>query len=308
MTDILRTPDSCFTQLKDYPFSQNYRNLISSGNELRMHYVDEGSKSAPVILMLHGEPSWSYLYRKMIPIFTEAGFRAIAPDLIGFGKSDKLRSCTNYSYQRHVDWTREFILALNLTNITLVGQDWGGPIGLRQVALEAERFSRIVLTNTLLPNCQPPPLGIANWPSQQIIDWVTFSANTLDLEIGEIMQGATVTKLSPDTIAAYNAPFPTAEYKAAAQVFPALIPIERTMAGCSENIEAWKVLQNWHKPLLTAFSDNDPSTKPWETVFQQRIPGAAKQPHLTIEDAGHFLQEDRGEQLADAIIKFADKT
>jgi haloalkane dehalogenase len=304
MTGILRTPDSCFAKLGDYPFSENHVNLMSSGDVLRMHYVDEGPTDAPVVLMLHGEPSWSYLYRKMIPVFAAAGLRAIAPDLIGFGKSDKLALTTDYSYQRHVDWIRELIVTLNLSDITLVMQDWGGPIGLRQVALEPERFSKIVVANTLLPTCQPPPLGISDWPSQQIIDWVAFSAQTPDLPIGDIMQGSTVTELSPNTVAAYNAPFPSADYKAAAQVFPALIPIEETMAGCAENKEAWTVLEKWHKPLLTAFSDSDPSTKPWETVFQQRVPGASAQSHIIIEDAGHFLQEDQGEKLAEAVLKF----
>lgn len=308
MTDVLRTPDSCFSNLDDYPFEPNYLSLESSGSTLRMHYVDEGPADAPIVLMLHGEPSWSYLYRKMIPIFVAAGFRAIAPDHIGFGKSDKLSSMDDYSYQRHVDWIQEFIAALDLSEITLVMQDWGGPIGLRQVALEPERFARIVVANTLLPNCQLPPLGIADWPSQQIIDWVAFSAQTPDLPIGDIMQGSTVTELSEDTIAAYNAPFPGAHYKAAAQVFPALIPIKKAMAGCAENIDAWKVLENWHKPLLTAFSDCDPSTISWEEVFQQRIPGASGQSHVTITGAGHFLQEDRGEELAEAVLKFIKNT
>lgn len=307
MTGIMRTPDSCFAQLEDYPFNENHLTLTSSGRDLRMHYVDEGPRNAPVVLMLHGEPSWSYLYRKMIPVFAATGLRAIAPDHIGFGKSDKLPATDDYSYQRHVDWIREFILTLDLANITIVMQDWGGPIGLRQVALDPERFSRIVVANTLLPNCQMPPKGIADWPSQQIIDWVAYSAHEPDLPVGSIMQGSTVSELSEPVMAAYEAPFPDPGFKAGAQVFPALIPTDEKMAGCAENIEAWQVLENWQKPFLTAFSDSDPATKPWEQVFQQRVPGAAGQAHITITEAGHFLQEDKGEELANAVVEFINK-
>jgi haloalkane dehalogenase len=308
MNTVLRTPDSCFEGLEDYPFQANYLQVSGNDADLRMHYVDEGPTDAHPILMLHGEPSWSYLYRKMVPILAEAGYRAIAPDHIGFGKSDKLSHVEDYSYQKHVDWIQELIITLNLKNITLVMQDWGGPIGLREVALDPERFSRLVVANTLLPNCEQFPRGIANWPSEEIRQWIAFSALTPDLPVGDIMQRSTGSELSPSVVAAYNAPFPDASYKAATQAFPALIPIEENMAGCAENIEAWEILDQWTKPFLTAFSDGDPSTKPWEQIFQQRIPGAKMQSHATIEKAGHFLQEDQGERLAQTIIQFINNT
>ena len=291
--NILRTPDNRFENLLDYPFAPNYAEI----DDLRIHYVDEGENDDEVILMLHGEPSWSYLYRKMIPIFVEAGYRAIAPDLVGFGKSDKPAEMTDYSYANHVEWIEKWLLSLDLKNITLVCQDWGGLIGLRLAAKYPDRFKRITAANTFLP------IGKGK-PSEAFLQWQAYSQNSPKFNIGKIINGGAVNTLSPAEMAAYDAPFPDDSYKAGARIFPALVPTAPEHAGVAENLQAWGVLSQWEKPFMTAFSDSDPITKGGDIYFQKVIPGTKGQPHITIEGGGHFLQEDKGEVWAHHTVSW----
>lgn len=292
--EILRTPDSRFENLKDYDFKPNYLKIISDDETpLRLHYIDEGPKDAAPILLMHGEPSWSYLYRKFIPPLAARGHRVIAPDLIGFGKSDKLAKRDDYSYERHVAWMRDWLLQLDLSGITLFCQDWGGLIGLRLAAAYPERFARLVVANTGLPTGTGFSAGFQNW--------LEFSQKTPIFDVGKIVSMGTVSGLGADEIKAYDAPFPDESYKEGARQFPALVPITPEHESVTENIEAWKVLEKFEKPTLTCFSDKDAVTAGGEKIFISRIPGAKNMPHTIIKDAGHFLQEDKPEQLV-AII------
>lgn len=291
--EILRTPDERFTHLPGYRFEPHYVEV----DGLRIHYADEGPASAETVLMLHGEPSWSYLYRKMIPVITAAGYRAIVPDLVGFGRSDKPTQREDYTYQRHVDWMRGLIEALDLQRITLVGQDWGGLIGLRLAAEHEERFSRIVAANTGLPT------GDFSM-GEAFLRWQQYSQTAPNFHVGGIVKGGCVTELSPEVIAAYDAPFPDDRYKAGARQFPLLVPTSPDDPASVPNRKAWEVLARWEKPFLTAFSDSDPITRGSDRVFQKVVPGTKGQPHTTIVGAGHFLQEDKGEELARVIVDF----
>ena len=289
----LRTPDDRFVDLPGYDFEPHYVDI----DGLRMHYVDEGPADAAPVLLLHGEPSWSYLYRKMIPLLVSAGHRVIAPDLIGFGRSDKPTRQSDYSYAGHVAWMRLFIEALDLNNITLFCQDWGSLIGLRVAAENEFRFDRIALGNGGLPTGdQEPPRVFRIW--RAFARWSPW------FPIGRIIQKATVGDLSREVVAAYDAPFPSAKYKAGTRVFPKLVPTTPDDPAGDANRAAWKVFENWEKPFLTTFSNRDPITRPMVKPFQERVPGARNQDHVTIRDAGHFLQEDKGEELADVLIGF----
>lgn len=289
----LRTPDERFANLPDYPFAPHYVEV----DGVRIHYVDEGPRDGEPVLMLHGEPSWSYLYRKMIPLFTAAGYRAIAPDLVGFGRSDKPTQRSDYTYQRHVDWMRGVIESLDLQDITLVCQDWGGLIGLR-LAVEMEpRFARIVAANTFLPTGDTPP-------GEAFLNWQRYSQESPRFNPGRIVKGGCVTELSQEVIDAYNAPFPDDSYLAGAREFPALVPTSPNDPASEPNRRAWEVLRRWDKPFLTAFSDSDAITRGGDVFFQRVVPGTKGQPHTTITGAGHFLQEDKGEELAQVILKF----
>jgi len=295
--EILRTPDERFRQLPGYPFAPRYLDL----GGLRMHYVDEGPRDGAPVLLLHGEPSWSYLYRKMIPVLTLAGHRAVAPDFVGFGRSDKPVHREDYSYQRHVDWTRSVIEQLDLRGTTLVCQDWGGLIGLRLAAEHDDRFARIVTANTFLPTGDTPP-------GEAFLAWRKFSQETPEFPVGRLVQGGCVTSLVPEVVAAYDAPFPDDRYKAGARQFPVLVPISPDDPASAPNRKAWEVLRRWRKPFLTAFSDSDPITHGADAFLQQAIPGAQGQPHTTIVGAGHFLQEDKGEELARVVVDFIART
>ena len=289
----LRTPESRFENLPGYDFSPHYVDI----DGLRMHYVDEGPQDADPVLLLHGEPSWSYLYRKMIPPIAAAGHRVIAPDLIGFGKSDKPTSQSDYSYAGHVDWMRQFIEVLDLLNITLFCQDWGSLIGLRVAAENEERFARIALGNGGLPTGdQEPPRVFKVW--RAFARWSPW------FPIGRIIQSATVTDLDKNVLAAYDAPFPSARYKAAARAFPKLVPTTPDDPASDANRHAWDVFKKWEKPLLTTFSNRDPITRPMLRPFQELVPGAQGLEHVTIRNAGHFLQEDKSEELAEALLAF----
>lgn len=301
---VLRTAEARFGALADFPYAPRYVNVADARHgALRMALIDEGPRDAPVALLLHGEPTWSYLYRKVIAAVTAAGFRAVAPDFIGFGRSDKLARRADYSYEAFVLWLQQLLRLLDLRRITLVCQDWGGPIGLSVLAAEPERFSAVLAANTLLPNCEPPPRGIADWPGAIIENWVSMAAAADDLPVSGIIAAVCRHKLAPEVLQAYDAPFPDAAHKAAVLAFPALIPIRADMPGIAENRRVWSVLQHFERPFLTAFSDADPTTAPWAEVFQRRIPGAAGRQHPTIRDAGHFLQEEQGEALAEVLIR-----
>jgi len=304
-SSVLRTPDECFQHLPGFDFAPRYHWLEDRRfGALRMHYLDEGPRNAPVVLMLHGEPTWCYLYRKLIDPVVGAGYRVLAPDHIGFGRSDKLARRSDYSYQGFVDWLSQWLLALDLRHITLVCQDWGGPIGLRLLGAMPERFDAVLATNTLLPNCEPAPRGIGEWPGRIIEDWVASSKAAADLPVSEIIANTCVKRPGAAVLRAYDAPFPDASYKAAALEFPSLIPIRESMPGITENRAAWQVLERFEKPFLTAFSDSDPSTKAWEAVFRSRVPGARALPPVEISGAGHFVQEEAGEPLAKVLLDF----
>ncbi len=289
----LRTADERFDQLPDYDFEAHYVDI----DGLRMHYVDAGQRDGDVVLLLHGEPSWSYLYRHMIPPLAKAGLRVIAPDLIGFGKSDKPVRKSDYSFAVHVDWMRHFIEALNLGNITMFCQDWGSLIGLRVAAENEHRFARIALGNGGLPT------GDQDMPRAFII-WRAFALYSPWFPIGRIIQSGTITDLSADVVAAYDAPFPSAEYKAGARAFPALVPTTPDDPASDANRAAWDVFEHWEKPFLTTFSNRDPFTHGGQVPWQEKVPGAQGQEHVKIRNAAHFLQEDKGEELAEVLIKF----
>jgi haloalkane dehalogenase len=287
--DCVRTPEKRFERLLDYPFAPNY---LSMG-EMRMHYVDEGPETANPILMMHGEPSWSYLYRHMIPVCAAAGHRVIAPDLIGFGKSDKPTRVADYSYQAHMDWMQAFIDGLELDNITLVCQDWGSLLGLRLAAENPDRFRAIVVGNGMLPT------GDQAVPKAFRI-WRAFALHSPWFPIARIINTGSFRTLGPDERRAYDAPFPNKTFKAGARAFPALVPMSPNDPASEPNRKAWKVLEQWQKPFLTTFSNGDPITRGGDHYMQQRVPGATNQPHTTLT-GGHFLQEDSPVDFANAI-------
>lgn len=297
----LRTPDSRFSDIEGYPFDSHYVEVPDDeGGILRIHYVDEGSENKDTILMMHGEPTWSYLYRKMIPILTNAGNRVIAPDLVGFGKSDKPSKRSDYTYERHVSWMQHWLGKVGINNITLVCQDWGGLIGLRLLTNIPDQFDRVVVANTGLPTGDNPT-------TEAFLNWRKFSLEVEDFDGGSlIMMGCQ--KNVPDSVtAAYNAPFPDDTYKEGARIFPSLVPIDPDDPSSPANRKAWDVLSNFKKPFLTAFSDGDPITAGGESVFQNRVPGAKGQPHTTIKGGGHFLQEDCGEEFAEVVLDFIQR-
>ena len=293
MRDCVRTPDSRFEGLPDYDFAPHYVDI----DGMRMHYVDEGPRDGEVVLLLHGEPSWSYLYRHMIPPLRDAGLRVIAPDLIGFGKSDKPTRRSDYSYAGHVGWMTAFIEALDLSGINLFCQDWGSLIGLRVAAENEHRFARIALGNGARPT------GDQAIPKAFKI-WRTFALYSPWFPIGRILQMGTVEELSAAEVAAYDAPFPSARYKAGARAFPKLVPTTPDDPARDANRAAWDVFRQWTKPFLTTFSNRDPIMRGGEKVWQDSVPGAEGQEHVIIRNAGHFLQDDKGPELADVLIRF----
>ncbi|MCG7597216.1 haloalkane dehalogenase [Mycobacterium sp. PSTR-4-N] len=291
--DILRTPDERFADLPDFPFAPHYVDVAG----IRMHYLDEGPRDAEVVLLLHGEPSWSYLYRTMIPVLTGAGLRAVAIDLVGFGRSDKPARREDYTYQAHVDWTWAAIEAIGLTGITLVCQDWGGLIGLRLVGEHPDRFARVVAANTALPTGD-------QHPGEAFLAWQRFSQESPDFPVGGIIDGGCVSTLPADVIAAYDAPFPDDSFKAGARQFPTLVPTSPDDPAASANRAAWEALRRFEKPFLCAFSDSDPITRGGDAALRKLIPGAHGQPEVTIAGGGHFLQEDKGPELATVVVDF----
>jgi haloalkane dehalogenase len=299
---VLRTPDSRFENLPGWTFEPRYAEITdaASGQDLRMAYVDEGPRDGRTVLLLHGEPSWSYLYRHMIPALVAAGHRVLAPDLIGFGRSDKPADRDDYTYERHVAWLSQWFTGLGLQDATLFCQDWGGLLGLRLVAAFPERFAGVVVANTGLP------VGTAF--SEGFAQWLAFSQSTPDLPIGRIVDMGTARTLSEEEIAAYDAPFPDESYKEGARQFPLLVPTSPDDPASEANRAAWKTLEQFDRPVLCAFSDRDPITGGADRVLLKLVPGTKGQPHTTIVGGGHFLQEDRGEELARVVVDFIAST
>ena len=301
--DAVRTPDDRFEGLPGWDFAPRYVEVDDGeGGTLRVHHVDEGPADAPAVLLLHGEPSWGYLYRHMIPVLADAGLRCIVPDLVGFGRSDKPTRQEDHTYERQVEWMRQALFdRLDLRDVTFFGQDWGGLIGLRLVAEHPDRYARVAVGNTGLPT------GDGRM-SDAFLAWQEFARTTEAFPVGAIVNGGCTTDLAPEVVAGYDAPFPDDTYLAGARVFPSLVPTRPDDPAAAANRSAWESLRSFEKPFLCAFSDADPITKGGDGIFRREVPGTAGQAHTTIEGGGHFLQEDRGAELAAVLIGFIDAT
>ncbi len=292
---VLRTPDEQFQGLLDYDFAPYYHSIHDPKlGELRMHYLDEGPQDGRVVLCMHGEPSWCYLYRKMIPVFTAAGMRVLAPDLIGFGRSDKPSERSDYTYQAHVDWITDWFKAMNVSEVTFIGQDWGGLIGLRLLAENPDSFARFSIGNTALPTGDMPI-------NDAFMAWRQFSQEDPEFDCGLVCNELGNGGLSEAEIDAFRAPFPADEYKAGARQFPTLVPISPDDPAREANLAAWEVLDNWEKPALMCFSDGDPILGDGYKVFLERVPGTQGQPHVTLH-GGHFVQNTDGPRWAQTVI------
>jgi haloalkane dehalogenase len=298
---ILRTPEERFEGLPGYGWEPRYAQVHADGPSLRMAYLDEGPRHARPVLLLHGEPSWSYLYRGMIPPLLGAGLRTIVPDLIGFGRSDKPGQLDDYTYERHVQWLTALVVDhLDLQDAILFCQDWGGLLGLRLVGEHPHRFAAVVASNTMLPTGDHDP-------GDAFRAWREFSRTAERFEIGRIVNGGTARELEEGEIAAYDAPFPDDRFKAGARQFPTLVPITPDDPAAPANRSAWEVLKGWEKPFVCAFGDSDPITRGADAVLRRLIPGAADQPHVTLENVAHFSQEDAPEQLARVVLELAER-
>ena len=328
----LRTPDERFEELKDYPFAPNYLSVADTeGGTLRIHYLDEGPADGDVVLLMHGQPAWSYLYRHMIPPLVDAGFRVIAPDLVGFGRSDKPTRVEDYTYARHVAWMSDWLVQLDLTDITVFFQDWGSLIGLRLVAAFPQRFARVVLANGGMPTGMVPveytdflkdayttlPVVTAAELEARFKDttgipgflyWRKFCAESPDLDIGQLMGEVSVRPLTEAEITAYSAPFPDQGYMSGARRFPSLVPVFHDEPDVEENSAAWEILRRFDKPFMLAFADNDPVTAGGDKKFLQEVPGCKGVAHRTIENAGHFLQQDQPEQCVQALLDITGRS
>jgi haloalkane dehalogenase len=299
--DAVRTPDDRFEGLPGWDYAPRYVEVDDGdGGSLRVHYVDEGPPDAAPVLLLHGEPSWGYLYRHMIPPLVEAGHRCIVPDLVGFGRSDKPTRQQDHTYARQVEWMRQALFdELDLTDLTYFGQDWGGLIGLRLVAEHPERYARVAVGNTGL-STGDRPMGDA------FLAWQEFARTAEVFPVGAIIDGGCTTALSPEVIAGYDAPFPDDSFLAGPRVLPSLVPTSPDDPASAANRAAWEALGSFDRPFLCAFSDADPITRGGDRVFHKLVPGTAGQAHTTIEGGGHFLQEDRGAELAAVLIGFIE--
>lgn len=293
--ELLRTPDERFNDLPDFPYQSFYIEVEG----IRIHYLDEGKNEEDQILLMHGEPSWSYLYRTMILLLVNTGFRILAPDLVGFGKSDKPRYKKDHSYANHVRWIEKWLVQLNLHNITLFCQDWGSLIGLRVAIANQDRFKRIVLSNGGLPTG-------AGRMSDAFLQWLKFSQTSPDFEVGAILQKGTVIDLQEDVLDAYRAPFPDESFLTGPRIMPSLVPTSPEDPEHEPNSQALEQYRHWTKPFLTCFSDSDPITGGGDRLWQKIVPGAQGQNHTTVKGGGHFIQEDCGPELAQIIIDFID--
>lgn len=297
---ILASDPARFADIPDYPFDEHWIAIeLGGGHDGRMHYIDEGPKDAPPVLLLHGEPSWSFLYRKMIPLLLDAGFRCLAPDLIGFGKSDKPDDPAFYTYDRHMAWLKQWRDAVVPQPAALFCQDWGGLLGLRMVGEEPEKFTCVVASNTFLPT--------GGVPSEAFLAWREFAKSSPDFRIGELLQRATATERTPEEVGAYDAPFPDEASKAGARAFPQLVPVEDGMDGIEQNKRAWEGLAAFDKPFLTLFGADDPVTGGLGDALAERTEGAKGMPHAILSTCGHFCQEDRPKELAQGVIDTAKK-
>ena len=297
--EILKNNNRDFENLNQWKYNPKYTSVETEYGEINIHYIDEGSENTNTVLLLHGEPTWGYLYRNFIDPLVEKGLRVVVPDLPGFGKSDKLSKREGYTYEKFVKWMDVWLNEIDLKNITFFGQDWGGLIGLRLVVNNQDRFDNIVLSNTGLPTGDRP-LGEA------FESWKNYSQTVENFHIGGIVKGGTVTEMSQETIDAYNAPFPDDSYKEAARQFPLLVPNSTDDPSYQNNVEAWEILKKWEKPLLCAFSDQDHIFKGVENTFIKHIPGTEGINHVQIQGAGHFLQEDKPEECVEAILSLLD--
>jgi haloalkane dehalogenase len=299
----LRTPDDRFEGLPGFDFEPHYVEVDDGeGGSLRVHHLDEGPRDAAPVLLMHGEPTWCYLYRTVVPPLVEAGHRVVVPDLVGFGRSDKPTERSDHSYARHVEWMRQALFdRLDLRDITFFGQDWGGLIGLRLVAGEPDRFARVAIGNTGLPTGHGPA-------SKAFLAWQRFSQEAEDFPVGGIIAGGCTTPLTEEVVAAYDAPFPDDAHKAGARIFPTLVPTSPEDPATPDQEAAWKVLERFDRPFLCCFSDSDPITRGGDAPFLAKVPGAQGQAHTTIEGGGHFLQEDRGPELARVLVDFIRAT
>jgi len=296
---IIKTPLSRFDDLSEYAFEAHYCDVSNQqdSQELLVHYIDEGSDKAPIILMLHGEPTWSYLYRNMVNHAVEKGFRVIAPDLIGFGKSDKFDSKAPYTYANFIAWMTRFTHKLDLQNINLICQDWGGLIGLRMLAAEPERYANLVAANTFLPTGEEPT-------SEAFLNWQSYSQSVDVFPVSSVVQGGTKRQLTEAERYAYDAPFPTENYKWAVRQFPTLVPTSTEDPESQNNVDAWKTLSALSLPVLTIFGDSDPITKGAEKAIQRKMKGSEGQQHLILKDVAHFIQEDAAQSLIEHAVDF----
>jgi len=311
--DVLRTPDECFEALPGYPFEPHYLDVRADGlDPVRMHYLDEGPADGPVALLLHGQPTWSYLYRTVVPVLVAAGVRVIAPDNIGYGRSDKPATATDYTFARHIEWTRSLVTGLDLRDVTLVAQDWGGPIGFSVLAAEPDRFARVVAANTILHTADPALADRLTWAvhglgdsrvvlEEGLVDYLLYTQRAPVLRPSDFVGAATTTPPTAEVLAAYDAPYPSVEYTAGLRQMIALLPLTRNDVGARIGRRTMRALEELDRPFVTAYSDGDPATRGWETVFQERVPGARGRRHVTIAGAGHFLQEDAGEELGRVV-------
>lgn len=295
---VLRTPEERFDSLTDYPFESKYVEIPNQwGPRLRIHYVDQGEPGAPVVVMLHGEPTWSFEYRSLIPPFVRSGFRVLAPDLVGFGRSDKPARIEDYTYERMVDWMAAWFDAVDPRGVTLVVHGWGGLIGLRVLTRNVRRFARVIAINTGLPTGKQQM-------SAEFATWQLMARNMPVLPIGNVINGACFVDLKQEVVAGYDAPFPDESYKSGARALPLLIPLHPDDPSGAENRAAWKSLRRFKKPFMTAFSYMDPMSAGTEDLFKNAVPGAIGQPHTRLRQAGHFVTEDRPDRLVKVIGKF----
>ena len=315
MSVVVRTPDERFADLPGYPWAPRYVEIDDDIGTMRMHYVDAGPPDADPVLLLHGQPTWSYLYRSVIADLAERGHRAIAPDYIGYGRSDKVTDRFAYTLESHIRWVAAFVRTLDIQRATAVVQDWGGPIGFGLLGAEGDRFARVVAADTVLHTCEPWLGGVLTWANyatdtsrvmieEALLDWMLTTQRERDLSPGAIVQSITARELTRREVAAYDAPFPDELHRVGLRHMNTLIPVTRTSPSAAVCRTSFDTLRRWNRPFLTVWGEDDPGTSGWETVFQQHVPGAAGQAHRILAGAGHFIQEDAGPEFAGIISDF----